>query len=168
VISSSSSIAFLARQTEDDDDHKHDQEKFAASLSCSSSLSSSIAFTAGQTEDDDDHEHDQEKSRRFFTVLVLVVVFFSQQTEDDERARVHEHDQEIPRLNRTRRRFLQPADRGRRTSTSTIRKFRVLIRLTEAPSCTRSTHPKRGQARHAQRTRSETLWWLSEHSQFAL
>jgi hypothetical protein len=72
--SSSCSIVFLAGQTEDDDDHEHDQEKSAASLSCSSSSSCSIAFLAGRTEDDDDHEHDQEKSRRFFIVLVLVVV----------------------------------------------------------------------------------------------
>jgi hypothetical protein len=72
--SSSCSIAFLAGRTEDDDDHEHDQEKSAASLSCSSSSSCSIAFLAGRTEDDDDHEHDQEKSRRFFIVLVLVVV----------------------------------------------------------------------------------------------
>ena len=74
--SPSSSFCFLDRQqTEHDDDHEQIRKNLAASFSCSSSFSSScsIAFHAGQTEHDDDHEHDQE-IRRFFIVLVLVVV----------------------------------------------------------------------------------------------
>jgi hypothetical protein len=63
------------------------------------SSSSSIAFTAGQTEDDDDHEHDQE----------------------------------IPRLNP----------------------------INGNPELQALDSPENGQDRPAQRTRSETLWWLS-------
>ena len=55
-----SSIAFLAGQTEHDDDHEHDREKFprffivlvlAVVLDC---------FPRQQIEDNDDHEYDQE------------------------------------------------------------------------------------------------------------